>query len=545
VVLLTLLASFLAFYGLGSLAFFRHTEADRTLIAWEMLQSGNFLIPTLLDSTILTKPPLFYWVVASALGLAGELSEWIARTPSALASVLLIILQLLIVRRTGLTSHFALTSALMVATGFQLHRLRVVAEIDMLYGLFSTLALYGIYFYVHENSKRALLLSYLALALAFLTKGPPTVAFFGVSLVALFAYERSLKRPLAFLFEQVPGIVLVAAILSTWLFSLADTVGWDTLRIHFEAEILNRAFEESSRDRPWYYYFTKLAGVLAPWVLFLPGLFVASFSEKEKQFLRFNLIVFVSTLLVLSLAEGKAGRYLFPVYVFGINLCALGTVGVARHGLRSVYFKTGVFLGALLAIAGLCIPLVITVPGVSKTALAVVGLLLIASGSFLLAASRERRNTRAFLAILSLCLVLKVAEVHVFNPFRNETRSVRENAETLNRLVPQGEPLYTIELFERWNLFYFIKEDRAAKRLTPQNVTKRTDSEPIYLLLNQRQETWRKEILEASAPETTQLAALKDRNERLILIRTTGAAVKQLELNEQFPVGATKPEDRK
>ena len=51
---LSLYALCLNLYGVWALEFFRHTEADRSLIGWEMLQSGEFLVPHLLGSVILT-----------------------------------------------------------------------------------------------------------------------------------------------------------------------------------------------------------------------------------------------------------------------------------------------------------------------------------------------------------------------------------------------------------------------------------------------------------------------------------------------------------
>src|SRR5688500_8573317 len=55
--------------------------------AREMLDSGDFIHPTFAGETRLQKPPLAYWTCALSFTLFGE-SEWAARLPSALASIL-------------------------------------------------------------------------------------------------------------------------------------------------------------------------------------------------------------------------------------------------------------------------------------------------------------------------------------------------------------------------------------------------------------------------------------------------------------------------
>lgn len=53
-------------------------EGRYVSVAWEMLSSGNWLYPTLNGLPFFHKPPLFYWITASSLGMFG-LHEWAAR----------------------------------------------------------------------------------------------------------------------------------------------------------------------------------------------------------------------------------------------------------------------------------------------------------------------------------------------------------------------------------------------------------------------------------------------------------------------------------
>src|SRR6218665_3342314 len=47
-------------------------------VAWEMLRSGDWLTPTLNGLPYFHKPPLFYWITASAIGTFG-MNDWAAR----------------------------------------------------------------------------------------------------------------------------------------------------------------------------------------------------------------------------------------------------------------------------------------------------------------------------------------------------------------------------------------------------------------------------------------------------------------------------------
>lgn len=57
-----------------------YEEGRYTLAALDMLQNGHWLRPEVLGVGFVAKPPLLYWLVASAISLGG-VSEWVVRTP--------------------------------------------------------------------------------------------------------------------------------------------------------------------------------------------------------------------------------------------------------------------------------------------------------------------------------------------------------------------------------------------------------------------------------------------------------------------------------
>jgi len=52
-----------------------------------MLETKNFLIPTLFGEPYFTKPPVFNWVLAGAFAITRDYSEWTARMVSSLSVI--------------------------------------------------------------------------------------------------------------------------------------------------------------------------------------------------------------------------------------------------------------------------------------------------------------------------------------------------------------------------------------------------------------------------------------------------------------------------
>ena len=75
--------------GLGSSGRLTYHEAFVAQAAREMVAGGSWLIPTIDGQPWLEKPPLATWLVALLGGMAGGVTEFVARAPSAVAATLL------------------------------------------------------------------------------------------------------------------------------------------------------------------------------------------------------------------------------------------------------------------------------------------------------------------------------------------------------------------------------------------------------------------------------------------------------------------------
>ena len=57
-------------------------EAIRALVAYEMMLSDNYLVPTMRGDFYFSKPPLYNWILIGFFKLFGGVNEWVSRIPT-------------------------------------------------------------------------------------------------------------------------------------------------------------------------------------------------------------------------------------------------------------------------------------------------------------------------------------------------------------------------------------------------------------------------------------------------------------------------------
>ncbi len=310
---LILLSFWTLFYRLGEPNFYHlRKESRRARIAQEMVETGNWLIPTLEGKTTLTKPPLYYWSVA-LLSLKTGVTEFTARVPSAVAGVGTIVLTFLLGnlffnRKAGFISAFALMTA-----NFFMHEARY-AEMESMLTFFVIGSIF-FFFKGYNDRPRATAwfsLCWLMMGLGMITKGPFALTF---PLIPITGYlwihkEKKLLIRKPFLF----GII----------FFLAVTLPWPIAVLKYYPQYLVLVFEETigrtitgfAHREPLYYYFTQLDSTLFPWIFFLPFSIVLIYSKKLISWKRNNMFLLIwifGNIIFLSLSKSKRDYYLYPV----------------------------------------------------------------------------------------------------------------------------------------------------------------------------------------------------------------------------------------
>ena len=169
--LLALLCGLSLFVFLGDTLFNTRGEPREAIVAYSMLEHGNWVLPVNNGDEIAFKPPLLHWCVAAISSLAGGVSEYTSRLPSALAVWVMILGGFVFYARRR-NVEVALLMGLLTLTCFEVHRAAYACRVDMLLSALVVLALYALYRWTERGLKGIPWLAWALMAGAALSKGP-------------------------------------------------------------------------------------------------------------------------------------------------------------------------------------------------------------------------------------------------------------------------------------------------------------------------------------------------------------------------------------
>jgi len=260
--------------------------------ALKMLETGNYIVPYYNCQERFEKPPMLYYVTAMSFKVFG-VNEFSARLPSGLAAIGVAIMTYLFALEF-LDRHRALYASIVYTLLIHNWIEARAAVPEMLLTFFMCLALWLLV-------KRRYTLGWIAIALAFLTKGPVGVVLpVGVYLL----WRKDLK---AF---QLKGIVLFIIIGGSWYALMIAKYGYQYFYKFFIYENIMR-YTGQRRTHPFpLYYYPMVIG--ASYVLFLPRLYWIV--KNWQSNLRALLWWFLFVLVFFSLAKNRLHHYILFLY---------------------------------------------------------------------------------------------------------------------------------------------------------------------------------------------------------------------------------------
>jgi 4-amino-4-deoxy-L-arabinose transferase-like glycosyltransferase len=307
-VLAVLAVSYLVFfYNLGGYSLKEPDEGRYAEIPREMIEQGDYVVPHLDYVRYFEKPPLLYWTCAASYKLFG-INEWSFRFPNALAALAAVLVAGLFAGR-WFSARAGLISGLMLMTSFGFFAMARVATIDMLFSFLLFASLSCFYEFYRERKRLFLYLSWAALALAVLAKGPVAPVLLGAAVVLFLGCEKNLRflkkaaSPRAFL--------LFAAIACPWFVLMAVKEKGFTQFFFIDQHVLRFLTTKHSRSGPLYYFFPVLFGGLFPWSIFIPRAVIFFWQEREMRLLLiWSLVVFT----FFSVSGSKLPPYILPLF---------------------------------------------------------------------------------------------------------------------------------------------------------------------------------------------------------------------------------------
>ncbi len=347
----------------------------------EMVESGNYLVPTFNGQLRADKPILIYWLMSLPVRLLGP-SELACRLVAPVATLITALLTFWIARRLAgpkpalMAGLVLMLSPLMAVSG-------TAATTDALLLACITGAIATFLLSWFQGFKVwHLPLMILALTGAILTKGPVGLAvpLLVITAVMIFAKGGALKR-LPYLGWLVFAIASATLLFLAWGLPANAATNGEFLRLGIGKHVVDRSLNamESHGGKSIVFYFYYLPVILLaffPWTLYLPRLFsrrgtLTPTLSPEGRGRKLLLCWGVPVILLMSVVATKLPHYILPAWPALAIATALGlqrAMNEGRAGNRTLSARIGLGLfllvGLILGFVLICVPWFLPVFGV-------------------------------------------------------------------------------------------------------------------------------------------------------------------------------------
>ena len=366
--LLTILAIVMLIPFLGLSDFNTKGEPREAVVAYTMLEHGNWILPINNGGDIPYKPPFFHWCIAFFSLFIGYVNEFTSRLPSAVSLVLMTIGGFVFYAKRKDT-QISLIAAILTLTAFEVHRAGINCRVDMVNTAFMVGAMYLLYRWWEKGKHQLPWLAILCMSGATLTKGPVGIILPCFVMGVFMLTQR----------ENFWGIVwrmALTALLSLiipfcWYYAAYLQGGDEFLRLVKEENIdrfMGKMAYESHENPAWYNLLTLVMGWAPYTLLLLFSLFIlpwkkfskTRFLENAKKATPLQVFTWLAFLLVLffyCIPKSKRSVYLLPCYPFMAYLIAEYIVWMMKEKMGAIKVYAGVIasLAVILVIATLVI----------------------------------------------------------------------------------------------------------------------------------------------------------------------------------------------
>lgn len=504
--LMALLSACVILPFIGETLFYSKGEPREAIVAVSILESGNWLLPVNYGTDIAYKPPFLYWCIAAISALfGGEVTEWSARMPSALAFLAMqLVFFLFIAKRKDVRT--AVLVSLLLLTSFEVHRAAVACRVDMLQVSLIVISLCLLFRWDEKGSKGIPWLAVVLMAAATLTKGP-VGSIFPCTCIGLYQLLRGRSFAPTFFSLLLIGLLTLLPY-AVWMYA-ASLQGGDAFINLMVEENLGRfsgTMSYGSHENPMWYNFLTLIWGWVPWTLvLLVSLFELNWKgmrllpegsswggrlkkawnrfRQQSPLRLFTWVVILFIFVFYCIPKSKRSVYLLPIYPFMAVLIAEYLWMHVSRGARLFRICARIFasLGVLLTLAFFVVRMgwlpdsiwgngrhaaenIAFVQALETTPLSVAGWLIVLlpllAGVCLLWAVAGKADTRSLLyGVAGMMMTVFVSLDGVYQPTVLSVKSDKRLAACFNQYVPEGPVYsYTDRLIRFYGANYYLND---------------------------------------------------------------------------------------
>jgi 4-amino-4-deoxy-L-arabinose transferase-like glycosyltransferase len=482
-------AASLFFPGLGARDFWAPVEPRYAEIARVMFLKNEWIIPTVNGNLYTDKPVLYFWMVLLFSKLAGGVSEWTLRLPSAISATGLV-LATYTVGKDFYSPKVGLIAAVLLATTSRILWEARWAHTDLLFTLFFTLSLHTLMKAIfHPGGSWRFLAAYALMALATLAKGLIGVVLPGLIALAFVAARREWRDLLKW---RLPaGVLVFLLVAGPWLLlvGLGTDGQWprDFLWVHH----FRRYTEGAGHREPFHYYLWNLPLDLLPWTFFLPTAIASWWRRKESLKEPVNLFFFLwfaVIFLFFTLSDTKRGLYLLPAFPpVALFLARSLMERIAREASPNRFWGLiEKLFSHILWIGGLLLPVFAWFRYRQAFPASIAPSLALTLGGISTAFFQVKQKAQPMIGSLALTMLLVTVSASLWLfPVIDQVKSPRPFASAVKEAVPPSSPLYIYR--DTMNDFNFYSEREVIPVLTSRSAIERAllGQKNLYLLVKE------------------------------------------------------------
>lgn len=242
-------------------------ETRYLTVAWEMHQSGNWILPTLNHEAYHHKPPVLFWAINLLWSVFGVSQQAAMVVPYLCAFALLLGTARLSTRLFPNAPEAPLLTVGLFAGSLPFVIYSNLIMFDLLLSVWVIFAITAIWDYIMTRERKHIWVLGLCIGLGLLSKGPVILLHFSTVVLLARYWAPAQARPLkAIILPMAKAILIGIAIALCWAIPAAIEGGKEFADKIFWGQTAGRMVNSFDHNRPVYWYLMFIPLFVLPWI---------------------------------------------------------------------------------------------------------------------------------------------------------------------------------------------------------------------------------------------------------------------------------------